>query len=173
MIEANAIIMGVKESWIKAYSLEPLHKGLYANRIEWMPRMEDEPKRQMILYNGNHHCYYMQSNSMRMQALTQYHHYRTELEKQSADSNVMTSLQNGIFEALRVVEKEGVWLVRFVDKGKCVPPPPIMLACYTHQLCPQTNWKLLRILSSFNTISMKTASSPAMTTQTTMNSYKS
>ena len=41
--------------------------------------------------------------------------------KSSLQIQTSWHLQNGIFIALRVVKKEGVWLVRFVDKGKCVP----------------------------------------------------
>ncbi|KAF8134828.1 hypothetical protein EV363DRAFT_1159778 [Boletus edulis] len=89
-IAANTIIVRVEKSWIKSSSLKPLEDGLYTNRVEWVSKRRQTGNK-MILYNGNHHCYYMQSDTIHMQALVQYQQARNELAKKHTDQILVES----------------------------------------------------------------------------------
>ncbi|KAF8124468.1 hypothetical protein EV363DRAFT_1081433, partial [Boletus edulis] len=158
-IAANAIIVGVEKSWIKSSSLKPLEDGLYTNRVEWVAPKAGEPEREMILYNGNHRCYYMKNDAVRMQALVQYQQACNELAKKPTDQILVNSLKNAKATALKVIEKDGSWVVRFVDMAKLKASEDYVLIqhyiCENHVLAAHEdtdNDALVQVLTTLGSI---------------------
>lgn len=117
-IAVNAILVGVEKNWIDMDSLQPIHDGVYTNRAKWTESGSEEPERKSTLFNGNHRCHLMRQDVPRMQAYTQYHNAIKELAKNPQSPVLVRSLKEAKSKALNIIEKEGTWLVRFIDMGE-------------------------------------------------------
>jgi hypothetical protein len=59
----NTIIMGVESEWVNMTSLQPMHKGVYTNRVIWTKACLSTEC--LILFASNHDLHYMKTEDER------------------------------------------------------------------------------------------------------------
>lgn len=120
-IVLNTIMIGVNPKYIKPTSLQPLQEGMYNNHVQWNPPATSAAKkRTMVLYNGNHHCMFMQM--YHNDILTSYARLkkaRAVLDSsEQKDNKEWEELEEEIWRMTDVLDFNGVWLVHFLDECK-------------------------------------------------------
>lgn len=113
----NAIIVGVKKEWLQESCLVPMKQGLYHNHVQWTTPMADQEPRHMILYNGNHRMHYMQRCAPVQDIYIKYTKAK-EMKTLATSEEGRRTMVEGEKEALRIMEEQGVWLVKFLDEGE-------------------------------------------------------
>ncbi|KAG6381453.1 hypothetical protein JVT61DRAFT_22 [Boletus reticuloceps] len=114
----NAIIVGILPEWIEDISLEKIHGGSYTNHVKWTPKQPGDVPRNMLLYNRNHRRHYMQSHHPIKDTYLKYSNAAANLE--TAELSMKPSLEMVMKEGRYIIDKDRVWLVRFIDMGKSV-----------------------------------------------------
>ncbi|KAF8417618.1 hypothetical protein L210DRAFT_3656031 [Boletus edulis BED1] len=131
----NAIIVGVLPAWLEETSLENIHGGLYTNRVKWTPKESGDEPRNMILYNGNHRRHYMQFHHPIKDTYLKYSNAAMNLN--TAKSSMKPSFEMAMKEGKRIIDKDGVWLVKFIDMDKLLSSNNSCLL--QHQLAENTS----------------------------------
>ncbi|KAF8440235.1 hypothetical protein L210DRAFT_845728, partial [Boletus edulis BED1] len=110
----NAIIVEVLPEWIEETSLEEIHGGLYINHVKWIPKQSGDTPCNMILYNRNHCCHYMQSHH----PITYIKYSNATMNLKTAELSMKSSFIMAIKKGKHIIDKNGVWLVQFIDMDK-------------------------------------------------------
>lgn len=115
----NAIIVGAQQGWLAESSLQDIHTGVYNNHVKWTPYSSNKSAHEMILYNGDHCCIFMQQYH---KGRDNYHKLeRAQEQLAEAKSVPLCNAAAAIVEvATLIIDNNGVQLVRFVDCGEFV-----------------------------------------------------
>ncbi|KAI6012016.1 hypothetical protein PISMIDRAFT_11647 [Pisolithus microcarpus 441] len=110
----NALDIGIKREAVDLDSLRGAHGSTepkFTNHVKWL---QGATTTKATLYNGNHRVTYMQEHSPLVHPFNQ--RKLTALSLATRLSDVMRAPHEDAFKkADRIINEDGVWLVRFVD----------------------------------------------------------
>ncbi|KAI6019295.1 hypothetical protein BKA83DRAFT_4127230 [Pisolithus microcarpus] len=118
----NAMILAVSPSAIDTSSLQPVQLGAYKNSVKWAP---EAGKLEASFLNGNHHREVLKLMEMQ---LTHIQFKKASQEKEQSyrmNNHQQYLLDMAIERSTKELDKNGSWLVQFVDDSKLENHPKL------------------------------------------------